>query len=73
MDTLTEQERAILDLEQQWWATAGGKEEAIRAMGLSPVGYYQRLNRLLVTEKAVAYAATTVNRLNRLRSRRQRS
>lgn len=69
MDTLTTQERAILDLEQQWWATAGGKEAAITAMGLSVPRYYQLLNRLLATEKAVRYAAVTVNRLQRIRAR----
>jgi hypothetical protein len=69
MDSLTDQERAILDLEQQWWATAGGKESAIGAMGLTPTRYYQLLNRLLATERALAYAASTVNRLRRVSSR----
>lgn len=69
MDSLTEHERAMLDLEQQWWATAAGKEDAIRAMGLTPTRYYQLLNRLLATERAVAYAAVTVNRLRRTRDR----
>jgi len=66
MDTLTDRERAILDLEQQWWATAGGKEAAIAAMGLSPSRYYQLLSRLLPTQEAVAYAALTVHRLQRI-------
>lgn len=70
MDTLTDRERAILDLEQQWWATAAGKEDAIREIGLSPTRYYQLLNRLIATEKAVAYAAVAVNRLQRIRDRR---
>lgn len=39
LDTLTDREQAILDLNQQWWATAAGKEDEIRAMGLSPVRY----------------------------------
>ena len=66
VDSLTDQERAILDLEQQWWATAGGKESAIAAMGLSPVRYYQLLSRLLATEQAMAYAAVSVKRLRRI-------
>lgn len=66
LDSLTDQERAILDLEQQWWATAGGKEAAICDLGLSPTRYYQLLNRLLATEKAWAYAALTVGRLRRI-------
>lgn len=73
VDSLTDQERAILDLEQRWWSTAGGKEAAIGEMGLTPTRYYQLLNRLLATEKALAYAALTVGRLRRLqRSRRRR-
>lgn len=66
VDTLTDLERAMLDLEQQWWATAAGKEDAIRAMGLSATRYYQQLGRLLATERALAYAAVTVNRLRRI-------
>ena len=68
MDPLTDQERAMLDLEAQWWQTAGGKERAIREqLSMTPVRYYQVLNRLLGTEKAMAYAAVTVNRLQRVR------
>lgn len=67
VDSLTDQERAILDLEQRWWATVGGKEAAIVALGLTPARYYQLLNRLLETEKALAYAAFTVNLLRRIR------
>ncbi|MCG7592448.1 DUF3263 domain-containing protein [Mycobacterium sp. PSTR-4-N] len=66
MDTLTDREREILDLERQWWATAAGKEDAICEMGLTPTRYYQLLNRLLATERAVAYAAVTVSRLRRI-------
>lgn len=69
VDSLTDQERAILDLEQQWWSTVGGKEAAISKLGLSPARYYQLLSRLLATEKALAYAAVTVNRLRRVSSR----
>lgn len=66
MDTLTDRERAILDLERQWWSTAAGKEDAIRAMGLTPTRYYQLLNRLVATERALSYAAVTVKRLRRI-------
>ncbi|TDO18187.1 uncharacterized protein DUF3263 [Mycobacterium sp. BK086] len=68
MDPLTPQQQAILDVEQSFWLTAGEKEDAIRALGLSPVRYYQLLNRLVATESALAYAAVTVNRLSRIRS-----
>jgi len=69
MDPLTERDTAILDLESQWWATAGGKERVIREqLGMTPVRYYQRLRQLLATEAALSYAAVTVNRLRRIQS-----
>ncbi|MGB3485244.1 MAG: DUF3263 domain-containing protein [Mycobacterium sp.] len=66
VDTLTNEQRAMLDLEAQWFKTAGAKEDAIRAMGLSPVRYYQRLTRLIADEAALACDPVTVNRLRRL-------
>ncbi|WRQ08177.1 DUF3263 domain-containing protein [Mycobacterium phage dwieneke] len=70
MDALTDQDRAVLDLERDWWATQGGKESAIvDRIGVSPVRYYQRLNRLAETEAALAYDPVTVNRLRRLRTK----
>lgn len=72
LDTLTDLERAMLDLEQQHWATAGGKEDAIAAMGMSPTRYYQRLAGLLGTERALAYAPVVVNRLRRIAGRSRR-
>lgn len=68
MDPLTDQQRSILDLEQRFWLTAGEKEEAIRALNLSPVRYYQLLNQTAATEAALTYAAVTVKRLLRLRA-----
>lgn len=65
MDSLTDQQRAMLDLEREWFATAGGKEDAIRKLGLTPVRYYQKLNQLIATEEAVAYDPVTANRLQR--------
>lgn len=65
MDSLTDQQRAMLDLEHQWFATASGKEDAIRALGMSPTRYYQKLNQLIATEAAVAYDPVTTNRLRR--------
>lgn len=65
MDPLTDRQRAMLNLERQWFATAGGKEDAIRKLGLSPVRYYQKLNQLIATEAAIAYDPLTANRLRR--------
>lgn len=68
MDSLTDQDKAILDLERRWFATSGGKDEAIRELGLTPIRYYQRLNQLADWESALAYNATVVNRILRLRT-----
>lgn len=73
MDSLTDLDFAILNLEAQFWATAGGKEQAIRDMGMTPVRYYQRLNQLADTEEALAADSVTVNRVRRLRSRQLHS
>ncbi|MBO0679159.1 DUF3263 domain-containing protein [Mycolicibacterium sp. S2-37] len=66
MDSLTDRETSMLDLEEQWFTTPGAKEDAIRAAGLSPVRYYQLLNRLIEREAALAYAPITANRLRRV-------
>ncbi|UGU31366.1 DUF3263 domain-containing protein [Mycolicibacterium smegmatis] len=69
MDPLTERDRAMLDMERQWWATAGRKEAAIRdRFGMSATRYYQLLSSLLGTEAAMAYDPVTVKRLLRVRS-----
>lgn len=72
MDPLTEQQRAILAVEAQFWRTAGAKEEAIRAMGISPTRYYQLLNRMLDDPAALAADPQTVYRLDRIRRRGRR-
>ncbi|MGV0738175.1 DUF3263 domain-containing protein [Mycobacterium syngnathidarum] len=70
MDSLTDIEQQMVDLEGQWWATPGRKESAISdQFGMSAPRYYQLLNRLVGTQAALAYDAVTVNRLRRLRSR----
>lgn len=69
---LTDDDRAILDLETRWWRYAGAKEAAIRTLGYTPTRYYQRLNHLIDTEPALSYAPATVNRLRRLRGARSR-
>ncbi|MEV5360992.1 DUF3263 domain-containing protein [Micrococcus luteus] len=70
LDSLTDVDTAILDIEHQWWPTAGRKEDAIRdLLGMAPTRYYQRLTQLADTEAALAHDAVTVNRVRRLRSR----
>jgi uncharacterized membrane protein len=63
---LTPVQQAILTLERQFWRTAGAKEDAIRAMGLTPVRYYQLLARLIHGEVALAADPVTVKRLRRI-------
>lgn len=67
MDSLTDTQKETLDLEAQWFATTGCKETAIRGMGLTPVRYYQLLNRLIDSEAALVHNPAVVNRLLRLR------
>ena len=68
MDSLTAQQRAVLELESEWFATAGGKDTAIAQLGLTPVRYYQNLNRLIDLECALARSSSVVYRLRRTRS-----
>jgi hypothetical protein len=71
VDSLTGQQQAILDLERQFWRTAGAKEEAIRAMGLSPTRYYQLAAALIGTDDALAADPVTVKRLRRIATRQR--
>lgn len=59
----------MLEFERIWWQTAGSKDEAIRSkFGLSPVRYYQQLNRILDHSCALKDDPITVNRLQRIRA-----
>lgn len=73
MDSLTDQQHQILALEAQFFRTSGAKDDAIKAMGLSPVRYYQLLTRLLDHPAALAADPVTVKRLLRVRTNRRRS
>ncbi|MDX3075975.1 DUF3263 domain-containing protein [Streptomyces sp. MI02-7b] len=66
--TLTDQDRAVLDIAGRTWAGPGAKERAIRErLGISPTRFYQLLNALLDDPEALAHAPVTVNRLRRTR------
>lgn len=69
---MTELQRAILELERTFYRTAGAKEDDIRAMGLTPVRYYQLLAALIQTDDALAADPILVKRLRRI-SRARRS
>lgn len=69
---MTDEERAVLELEARDWRLPGAKEAAIRAeLDLSPVRYYQVLTRLIWTEAAEAERPVLVHRLRRLATARR--
>lgn len=71
---LTDTEREILAIERQVWLYAGAKESVVRdRLDMSMTHFYQRLNILIDTERAIAHDPLTVKRLQRLRAQRQRS
>ncbi|WP_288337879.1 DUF3263 domain-containing protein [uncultured Gordonia sp.] len=66
---MTDEDRALLDFADKQWRYAGNQADAIMAQfGLSVTRYWQKVNRLLDTEEALAYNPVLVNRLRRLRS-----
>jgi hypothetical protein len=65
---LTDLDTTILGIEAQQWRFVGAKLQRIRDTGLSPTGYYQRLNTLLDTPEALAHDPVTVARLRRWRA-----
>ncbi len=69
---LTRQQRTILDLERQFFRTAGAKEDTIRGLGLSPTRYYQLATQLLDHPAALAADPVLVKRLQRLARRARR-
>lgn len=70
---LEEVEQKMLYLETLHWKYAGAKENAIHEhFSLSPIHYYQMLNRLIDTENAMAHNPMLVGRLRGMRTRRRR-
>lgn len=73
-DELTDDEVVMLTIERLWWQYSGHKEQYVRdKLDVSMTTYYQRLNALIDTERALAADPLTVKRLQALRERRQRS
>ena len=71
---LTDDERALLDLERSWWTEPGPKDVAITdQLGLSVTRYYELLNELIDRPEAEAHDPLVVRRLRRMRDRRRRS
>jgi hypothetical protein len=71
---LGERDRAVLDVERDWWLEGGTKEESIRRrLGLSPSRYYRLLHALLDVREAMAYDPLVVRRLHRVRRTRRQA
>jgi len=59
--SLTDRDRAMLDLEGKWWRHAGAKEGLIlETFGLTVTRYYQILNGLIGRPEALQYAPQIV-------------
>lgn len=70
---MTDLDRAIIDLERNWFRQAGAKDQAILdRTGLTATAYFRILNRLIDSREALEYDPVTVNRLRRLRDQRAR-
>lgn len=70
---LTDEQRAILDFERQWWRFAGGKAAEIeQQLAMTPSEYYAALNEVLDLAGALEHDPTLVRRLQRARALRRR-
>lgn len=62
-DGLNPLERRILALERREFKHQGSKEKAIKALGFTPIAYYQMLNVMLDDERVRAAAPRLVDAL----------
>lgn len=70
---LSEQERAVLDLERTWWKDGCNKAAAVRArLGLSLSRYNQLLSRLASNKDAEVYDPLVVARVRKAQAERRR-
>ena len=73
MIELADDDKAVLDFEQQQWTYPGAKEQAIRErFDCSATRYYMRLNAITDRPEALPYAPLLVKRLQRQRAARAR-
>jgi hypothetical protein len=71
MAELTDEHRAVLDFEDQWFTEMTPKGAAVRELFGRPLVEHQRLVAWLIRQpEALEYAPTTVRRLQRLRDAR---
>ena len=70
---MTDADRLILEIADRFYLSPGSRENAIREeTGLSPVRFWQRMNRLLDDPAAALGCPEVVSRLRRLRDARAR-
>jgi hypothetical protein len=69
--SLTDADKALLDFAGRWYRLPGAQAEALATeLGLSETAYWRKVNDLLDRPEALAYAPTTVKRLQRIRADR---
>jgi len=74
--TLSDKERAVLDLERSWWVGADApatKSLAIAALGLSRAQYYALRDTAVERPDAAAYDPLVVHRVRRDKAARRRA
>jgi hypothetical protein len=74
--TLTDKERAVLDLERSWWVGSDApatKSEAIAGLGLSRAQYYALRDSAVERAEAEAYDPLVVRRVRRDKAARRRA
>jgi hypothetical protein len=70
---LGDRDRAVLDLEREWWLCHHSKEDAVRErLNLAPSSYYRLLHAVIENPAAMAYDPLVVRRLRRARLGRRR-
>ena len=71
--SLTAEQRAILDFERQWWRYTGGKAlEIEHQLEMTTAAYYRELNEIIDLPGALEHDPTLVRRLQRARALRRR-
>lgn len=72
MTALSDRDRRVLDFEGRFWHHQASKDEAARVeFGWTSIRHVQIVNALIRRPEALAYAPTTVRRLQRIRARRR--
>jgi hypothetical protein len=71
---LSTRERAVLDLEREWWQVAPTKRQAIaERLGCSQAVYYATLRHLASSQEAFKYSPLVVQRLRKRLAKERRN